>query len=95
MVGLSARLKQLRTAKGLTQYQAAKAVGVTRSVISGYETEMRSPSLDILVSLAHFYGVTTDYLLCVDNRQSIDVSGLNEDEIVTVSHMVDLLRTKK
>lgn len=95
MVGLAARLKQLRLEKKLTQQQAASAVGVSRSVISGYETELRLPSLDILVSLAHLYGVTTDYLLCVDNRQSIDVSGLNEDEIATVSHMIDLLRAKK
>lgn len=95
MVGLSVRLKQLRKAKGLTQQQAANAVGVTRSVISGYETEMRFPSLDVLVLLARLYGVTTDYLLCVDNREFVDVSGLNSDEIATVSHMVDLLRTKK
>lgn len=95
MVGLAARLRQLRLAKGLTQQQAAKAVGVTRSVISGYETEMRSPSLDILVLLARLYGVTTDYLLCVDNRKSIDVSGLSTDEIATISHMIDLLRAKK
>lgn len=95
MVGLSARLKQLRTVKGLTQQQTAKAVGVTRSVISGYETEMRFPSMDILVSLARLYGVTTDYLLCVDNRKFVEVSGLNEDEIATISHMIDLLRTKK
>lgn len=95
MLGLAVRLRQLRLAKGLTQQQAANAVGVTRSVISGYETEMRFPSLDILVSLAHLYGVTTDYLLCVDNRKFLDVSGLNEDEIATVSHMIDLLRTKK
>ena len=95
MVGLAVRLKQLRIRKGLTQQQAANSVGVTRSVISGYETEMRFPSLDILVSLARLYGVTTDYLLCVDNRKFVDVSGLNEDEIATISHMVDLLRTKK
>lgn len=95
MVGLAIRLKQLRSARGLTQQQTALAVGVTRSVISGYETEMRYPSLDILVSLARFYGVTTDYLLSVDNRQFVDVSGLNEDEISTISHMIDLLRTKK
>ena len=95
MVGLSTRLKELRLEKKLTQQQAADAVGVSRSVISGYETELRLPSLDILVSLAHLYGVTTDFLLCVDNRQTVDVSGLNEDEIATVSHMIDLLRTKK
>lgn len=56
---------------------------------------MRFPSLDVLVLLARLYGVTTDYLLCVDNREFVDVSGLNSDEIATVSHMVDLLRTKK
>ena len=95
MVSLSTRLKELRLEKKLTQQQAADAVGVSRSVISGYETELRLPSLDILVSLARLYGVTTDFLLCVDNRQTVDVSGLNEDEIATVSHMIDLLRTKK
>ena len=95
MVGLSTRLKELRLEKKLTQQQAADAVGVSRSVISGYETELRLPSLDILVSLARLYGVTTDFLLCVDNRQTVDVSGWNEDEIATVSHMIDLLRTKK
>lgn len=95
MVGLAARLKQLRIIKGLTQEQAARSVGVTRSVISAYETEMRFPSLDILVSLARLYGVTTDYLLCLDNQKFVNVSGLNDDEIATISHMVDLLRTKK
>ncbi len=95
MTCLAARLKSLRTQKGLTQLQAANAIGVTRSVISLYENEMRQPSPDVIISLARLYNVTTDYLLGVDERRFVDVSGLNEQEIAAIVNMVDLLCSKK
>lgn len=95
MTCLAARLKNLRTQKGLTQTQAASAIGVTRSVISLYENEMRQPSPDIIIALARLYGVTTDYLLGIDERRFVDVSGLNAQEIAAIQNMIDLLRSKK
>ncbi len=95
MTCLAARLRNLRTQKGLTQSQAANAIGVTRSVISLYENEMRQPSPDVIISLARLYNVTTDYLLGVDERRFVDVSGLNEQEIAAIVNMVDLLCSKK
>ena len=65
-VYFSVRLKELRTQKRLTQNQVAERVGVTRSMISSYETDIRYPSYDILVKLARMFGVTTDYLLCME-----------------------------
>ena len=69
IVCLSVRLKELRINKNLTQAQVAQYVGVTRAVISAYETDIRQPSYDILIRLALLYGVTTDYLLCIDSKR--------------------------
>lgn len=44
----SMRLKQLRAAKGMTQSEVALYVGVSRSVISAYESDLRYPSYEIL-----------------------------------------------
>ena len=43
----SVHLKQLREAKKLTQTQVANYVGVSRSVISAYENDMRYPSYSL------------------------------------------------
>ena len=95
MTCFAARLKQLRKQRGLTQAEVAAAIGVTRSVVSLYETEMRQPSPDMIVALARLYGVSTDYLLRGDNCFFVDVSGLNAQEIAAIVNMVGLLRSKK
>ena len=95
MTCFAARLKQLRKQRGMTQTEVAAAIGVTRSVVSLYETEMRQPSPDMIVALARLYGVSTDYLLRGDNCSFVDVSGLSEQEIAAIINMVGLLRSKK
>lgn len=91
---LSARLKQLRAEKKLTQAQTAVRIGVTRSTYATYENGTRYPSYDILINLSYLFGVSTDYLLCVDERRFLDISGLNEEETAAITNMVNLLRSK-
>lgn len=45
MVDFSQRLKQLRKDKHLTQAQVAKRIGVTASMVSSYETDIRLPMM--------------------------------------------------
>ena len=52
MVDLGNRLKTLRTGKHMTQRQLAQLIGVTKSMVSAYETAIRYPSYDILIRLA-------------------------------------------
>lgn len=53
MINFGNRLRLLRTNKKLTQTQLAERVGVTKSMISSYETSMRLPSLDVLIKLSY------------------------------------------
>lgn len=80
MVGFGEKLKQLRLSKKLTQPELSKRIHITKSMISALETDMRSPSLDVLIRIARFFNVSTDYLLGVDKNQTIDVTGLTSDQ---------------
>ena len=58
------RLKELRAREGITQEQLAEAIGVERSSIGKYEGKQAIvPSVDVLKSLADYFGVTVDFLL--------------------------------
>lgn len=57
------RLKELRTERGLSQKEVADALACSITVYSRYETGAREPSIDSLIRLADFYGVTLDELV--------------------------------
>lgn len=88
MVELGTKLKNLRIQSKLTQLQVAKRVGVSKSVISSYETTARCPSYEVLAKLAVLYGVTTDYLLGLDNRTLLDVTALTPAQLDAVKTII-------
>jgi transcriptional regulator with XRE-family HTH domain len=55
---LAARLKAARTSAGMTQEQAAKSIGVTRTAITKIEDASREVSTLELAGLAKIYGRT-------------------------------------
>ncbi len=59
----SQRLTSLRKERGLTQAGLAKLICKRRSTVSGYETENKEPTLNTICFLAHFFGVSIDYLI--------------------------------
>lgn len=63
MVAFAKRLKELRVARGVSQAKVAKEIGVSRYAVYAYEKEKSAPSLEGLVALADYFGVTVDYLL--------------------------------
>ncbi|MGI6012849.1 MAG: helix-turn-helix domain-containing protein [Oscillospiraceae bacterium] len=92
MVNFGNRVKMLRIEKRLTQKQLADQVGVAVSAVSSYESGNRYPSYEVLINLARIFHVSTDYLLGLNKRIEIDVSGLEEEEIDAVTQIVTLLR---
>ena len=94
MVEFGNRIKTLRQKNRFTQSQLAERLGVTKSVISAYETGLRMPSYDILISLARIFKVSTDYLLGVERKEEIDLSGLTEAEINAIFNLIKAMRQR-
>lgn len=80
MVGFGKRLKKLRLNKNMTQAQLSERLGMTKSVISAYETDLRLPSYDALIQIARIFNVSTDYLLGIEPKKEVDLSGLSPEE---------------
>lgn len=94
MVDFGNTLRGLRVSNGFTQKQLADQLGLTKSVISAYETGLRLPSYDILISISKIFHVTTDYLLGMENKQEIDLSGLTMEEITALMNLIKAMRRK-
>ena len=60
---LGKRLKELRTAKDLTQQKLADMLDIPRGTYAHYEIGKREPDNATLLQLAKFFKVTVDYLL--------------------------------
>ena len=88
------KLKELRMQNGLTQQQLATQLGVTKSVISFYERQERTPSPVVLRKMAAIFRVSSDFLLDIDRTKRLDVSDLDDDDIQLVSLLIDTLRRK-
>lgn len=84
-------LKSLRKSNGYsTMQEFCAAADISFSTYQNYESGKRVPTAEILVKLADFYGVSTDYLLGrPDAKEPADPI----DKLMTVDEMEkDLLR---
>jgi len=92
---LSEKIKILRDKNGYTQSELAKKVGLTRSAVNAWEMSNAIPSTEIIIKLAKIFGVTTDYLLGVDNEEKISVKDLNPKEIDSIQNVINCIRERK
>jgi len=90
---LNQRIRLLRQARGISQVELAKQLGVTKQSISNWENDNIQPSIDMLKQLAQVFSVSTDYLLGLDHTDIIDVSGLTPEVIGHLRQLIDDLRT--
>ena len=92
MVDFGNRLKILRLRENMSQAQLAQKLDLTKSVISAYETGIRLPSYDVLIHIAKIFNVTTDYLLGVEKKYEIDLSGLTDAEIIALLELIKAIK---
>ncbi|MCM1234846.1 MAG: helix-turn-helix domain-containing protein [Ruminococcus flavefaciens] len=60
---LAKRLIKLRSERKLSRREVAASTGMTERTYQRYENAERDPSAPVLLALADYYDVTTDYLL--------------------------------
>lgn len=85
---LNENIKRLRMAKNLSQVDLARALGVTKQSVSNWENNNIQPSVDMLIHLSRFFSVSTDFLLGLDQRNYIEVSGLTDQQLAHITAVI-------
>ena len=88
-------IKQLRKSRNLNQVQLADYLGVSKQTVSNWENNNILPSIDMLVKVATFFSVQTDYLLELDSRTILDISDLSLEEIAHIQQIINDIRSIK
>lgn len=67
------KIKELRTAEGISQVMFASTIGVARATLAGYEIGKSEPDIMTLIKIADFFRVSLDYLTGrMNNSSSLD-----------------------
>jgi len=72
------RLYELRQAKDITQQRLAIDLGIDQTSISSYECGKYYPTIEVLIKIAEYFGVSTDYLLGLTDIKTPLKSAPNE-----------------
>lgn len=86
-LSIQEKLKDLRIEKGLSLQELAEQTGISRASLGNYETDdYKEITHKAIVTLANFYGVTSDYLLgLTENREQhrflVDDLGLDDETV--------------
>ena len=84
---LGARIALLRRQQSMSQAELAAALRISPSAVGMYEQGRREPSAQMLVAMAEFFGVTTDYLLsckCFTPQEQQAARQLLQDSLVSL-----------
>ena len=89
------RIKTLRLSYNLSQVQLAEQLSVSKQTVSNWENGYIQPSIDILIRIANFFSVSTDYLLGLDDKTYIEVTGLTPKQLTHIQQIIDDIKAKK
>lgn len=91
---LSDNIKKLRQARNISQVDLAKALFVSKQSVSNWENDNIMPSVEMLIKIAKYFSVSTDYLLGIGNKEYIDTEGLTTEQIAHIKLIIDDIRDK-
>lgn len=78
MIRLGEKIRQLRQRDGRTQEALAGEIGVTAQAVSRWEKGICYPDMELLPSIANYFGVSIDELFGYDNERVKKVDALYE-----------------
>ena len=91
---LGEQIRNLRTAKNLSQVQLAERLGVTKQTVSNWENNNILPSVDMLKHIANYFHCNTDYLLEMnEGKVFIETTHLTLEQTMHIQQLVDDLET--
>ncbi len=89
------KIRYLRLKNNLTSRELSKALNISESSISLYENGKRKPSIELIIKIADYFNVTTDFLLGVsDNSLTNPKNNLNTDFSEVLENIITSLNTQ-
>lgn len=92
---IAERIKMLRENQHLSQIALSKRLGITRSSINAWEMGISTPSTTYLVELSQIFHVSIDYLLGLDKNVSLDITGLDTEQVRILTDLAEHFRKEK
>ena len=89
---LGDRIYELRKNMGLSQVDHALKMDKIKQSISNWENNNILPSIDMLIRLSEFFHVSCDYLLGLEARDYLEVTGLTRDQLSHIQLIIDDIR---
>lgn len=88
------KIKLLRENYKLSQTALADKLGITRSSVNAWEQGISIPSTQYIIELANLFKVSTDYLLNMKENKTINIDGLNEEEVKIILEQINYFKKK-
>lgn len=82
-------IKNLRLSYNLSQVQLANKLSVSKQTVSNWENNNILPSIEMLVKLSDFFSVSADFLLEIEYRKYIEVTGLSDTQLAHVQQIIN------
>ena len=88
------KVKNLRLSYKLNQVQLAQELNVSKQTISNWENNNILPSIEMLINIASFFSVSTDFLLELDDRQYLEITGLSDSQLAHIQQIINDITNK-
>ena len=85
---------QLCQKKGVSVTKATVEMGLSRTIGSKWKRTGATPNGETLNRIAAYFGVTTDYLLGLEDAPRLDVQGLSPAAVGHLTLLIEDLRKK-
>lgn len=89
---LGDQIKKVRTSYKLSQYEFSKMLNISKQSVSNWENNNIVPTVDVLKTIALKFSVSSDYLLELDDRFIVDVTGLPMETVAHIQLIINDLK---
>lgn len=89
---LSENIRKLRMLRSISQVELAHSLNVSKQCVSNWENDYIQPSIEMLLKIAEFFNVSTDYLLDLHPQNSVSTEGLTDIQTEHIKLLIDDLR---